>query len=129
MLKKLTPNLLVEDVNKTLAFYRETLGFEALATVPEEGTLDWAMVKRDDVELMFQSRPSLTGEIPSLQGAEIGASLSFYTEVSDVEDLYRRLHDKVEIVQDLHTTFYNTKEFSFRDCKGYILALSQGTDG
>ena len=65
-LNKLTPNLMVEDVNQTIQFYRDVLAFEVLATVPEEGTFAWAMLKRDNVEIMFQQRVSLTEEIPTL---------------------------------------------------------------
>lgn len=126
MLNKLTPNLMVEDVNQTLEFYRQVLGFEVLATVPEQGVFDWAMVKEGDVELMFQTRESLTQEIPAFAGATIGGSLTFYTDVVDIQNLYDRLRDKVEVVEELHTTFYQRKEFSCRDCNGYFLAFSQG---
>ncbi len=34
----------------------------------------------------------------------------------------------VEIVADLHTTFYGTREFYFRDCNGYILSFSEAGD-
>jgi catechol 2,3-dioxygenase-like lactoylglutathione lyase family enzyme len=44
-LKKLTPNLMVEDVNRTVAFYQEVLGFELLTSVPEEGQLDLCGVR------------------------------------------------------------------------------------
>jgi catechol 2,3-dioxygenase-like lactoylglutathione lyase family enzyme len=46
-LKKLTPNLMVEHVNDTVAFYKDVLGFTLLASVPEEGEFNWAMMKRD----------------------------------------------------------------------------------
>ena len=49
-LKKMTPNLMVEDVNSTLAFYKDVLNFELLATVPETGQFNWAMMRRDNVE-------------------------------------------------------------------------------
>ena len=60
MLKKLTPNLMVEDVEQTLRFYGEVLGFEVITTVPEQPPFGFAIVRRDEVELMFQSRPSLS---------------------------------------------------------------------
>ena len=62
--KKLTPNIMVEHVNSTVDFYKNVLGFELLTTVPEQGTFDWAMMKRDTVEIMFQSRTSLSGDLP-----------------------------------------------------------------
>ena len=125
MLKKLTPNLMVEDVARTLEFYRETLGFEVQTTVPEQAPFDFAIVQRDGVELMFQSRSSLSENVPALAGAPIGASQTFYIEVDGVQDLYQALRDKVEIVVDFHTTFYGTREFYFRDINGYVLSFSE----
>jgi uncharacterized glyoxalase superfamily protein PhnB len=125
MHKKLTPNLMVEDVARTLAFYRDVLGFEVIMTLPEVEPLDFAIVKRDGVELMFQSRSSLSDNVPALSGSPIGASLTFYIEVTGLKDLYQRLRDKVEIVVDLHTTFYGTQEFYFRDVHGYIVSFSE----
>ncbi len=129
MLKKLTPNLMVEDVARTIAFYRDVLGFQLLATVPPEGDpFNWAMMNRDGVAIMFQSRASLTGEVAALAGVPIGASQTFYIEVEGIEGLYAALKGQVEIVVDLHTTFYGTREFYFRDCNGYILSFSEAGD-
>jgi uncharacterized glyoxalase superfamily protein PhnB len=125
MFNKLTPNLMVEDVQQTLAFYRDTLGFDVLTTVPDDPPFDFAIVRRDDVELMFQSRPSLSENVPALTGRLIGASQTFYIEVSGVRQLYEQLKDRVEIVVDLHNTFYGTQEFYFRDNNGYILSFSE----
>ena len=74
-LKKMTPNLMVEDVNSTLAFYKDVLNFELLATVPETGQFNWAMMRRDNVEIMFQVRASITEEFPVLKDRAIGSSL------------------------------------------------------
>jgi uncharacterized glyoxalase superfamily protein PhnB len=128
MLKKLTPNLMVENVNRTIEFYTGVLGVELLTTVPEEGQFDWAMMRRDTVEIMFQARSSLGGEIPMRVDVPIGGSLTFYTEVTGLKELYDQLKDQVEIVQDLHTTFYGTQEFAFRDSNGYLLAFSEAVE-
>ena len=127
-LKKLTPNIMVEDVNNTIEFYQKLLGFEVLVTVPEEGQFAWAMLKRDMVEIMFQSRTSLGEEIPALQQKEIGGSLTFYIEVEDVEGLHEHLKGGVTIVQDMHKTFYGAQEFAIQDCNGFILTFSETTE-
>jgi len=116
---------MVENVAETLAFYRERLGFEVVTTLPEQEPFDFAIVKRDGVELMFQSRPSLSDNVPALSGSPIGASQTFYIEVTGIRDLYESLREKVEIVVDFHTTFYGTQEFYFRDLNGYILSFSE----
>ena len=125
MLKKLTPNLMVKDVNKTIQFYEETLGFAVIVTVPQNGEFNWALVKCGDVDLMLQKRESLIEEIPALKDKEIGGSLTLYIEATDIEALFNKVKDKVAVVQDLHTTFYGKKEFSIEDCNGYVLAFSQ----
>jgi uncharacterized glyoxalase superfamily protein PhnB len=125
MLKKLTPNLMVEDVEATLRFYADVLGFETLTTITEQDEIGFAIVRRDGVELMFQSRKSLSVNVPVLTGSQIGASQTFYIEVSDIERLYQQVKDHVRIVVDLHTTFYGTKEFYFRDINDYILSYSE----
>ena len=125
MLKKLTPNLMVEDVSRTLAFYQDILGFEAVMTLPETAPFDFAIVQRDGVELMFQSRQSLSENVPALADSVIGASQTLYIEISGLTDLYEQLRDKVEIVAHLHTTFYSTREVYFRDINGYILSFSE----
>jgi lactoylglutathione lyase len=125
MLKKLTPNLMVEDVAQTLTFYKDVLGFEVVMTLPEAAPFNFAIVSRDGVELMFQSRESLSENVPALTGSPIGASQTFYIEVTGINDLYEQIRDKVEIVVDLHTTFYGTQEVYFRDINGYILSFSE----
>ncbi len=127
MLKKLTPNLMVEDIAQTLAFYTDILGFQVVMTLPEQEPFDFAIVQRDCVELMFQSRSSLSENVPALTGSPIGASQTFYIEVSGIRELYEALRDNVEIVVDFHTTFYGTQEFYFRDSNGYILSFSEST--
>jgi lactoylglutathione lyase len=124
-LKKLTPNVMVEDVNRTIQFYKEILGFELLTTVPGEGQFDWAMMKHGSVEIMFQSRASLAGEIPVFQQREIGGALTFYIDVEGVKELYIYLKEKVTVVQDMHTTFYGSQEFAIQDCNGFILSFSE----
>lgn len=115
---------MVEDVNATIDFYRDTLDFEVTATVPESGQFNWASMKNGGVELMFQSRSSITEEYPLFDGRPIGGSLTFYIGVEDVDSLYHQLKDKVKLVLDLHTTFYGAKEFTIQDNNGFVLTFS-----
>lgn len=135
MYKKLTTNMMVEDVNRTADFYGDVLGFEFVMGVPENSqeivtarqedqTLGFAIVKRGDVEMMFQTKESLAEEIPEFNGMKIGGSLTFYIEVENVKGLYAELKDKVTVIKDMRTTFYGKLEFYIRDCNGYILTFA-----
>ncbi len=123
-LKNLTPNIMVEDVNDTAEFYRNILNFELVLAVPSQGKLEWALLKCGDVELMIQSRKSLTEEMAHLKGVKIGGSLTFYIEVRNISEMYERIKDTVDVVQELHTTFFGMMEFAIRDCNGYILVFA-----
>ena len=133
--KKLTTNMMVENVNGAMDFYSDVLGFEFVMGVPEnsqeivtargEGqALGFAIVKCGAVEMMFQARTSMVDEVPDLRDTNIGASLTFYIEVDNIAGLYKRLRDKVEIIKDMQTTFYGKQEFYIRDCNGYILTFA-----
>jgi uncharacterized glyoxalase superfamily protein PhnB len=125
-LNSLTPNLMVNDVEETLEYYTDILGFTVLMTVPEKGTLDWAMVKRNDVVIMFQTKKSLTSELPRLQSEKPGGGLTFYIKVDRITELHEELYNnEVEIISDLESTFYNTIEFSIADLNGYVLTFSE----
>ena len=124
-LKNLTPNLMVEDVNQTVDFYKNVLGFDVLATVPEMGQFNWAMLKQGGVEMQFQLRASLTEEIPSFKDKAIGGALTLYIGVEGIKELYERLKDKVTIVQDMHTTFYGTQEFAIQDCNDFVISYAE----
>jgi uncharacterized glyoxalase superfamily protein PhnB len=125
MLKKLTPNLMVEDVNQTIAFYRDILGFEPGQTVPTEGQYAWASMTSGEVEIMFQARASLGEELPGFRTLSIGGSLTLFIQMQGVKELYERVKDRVIIVQDLHDTFYGMREFALQDCNRYTLAFAE----
>ena len=125
-LNSLTPNLMVNDVEETIEYYTDILGFTLLMTVPETGKLDWAMVKRNDVVIMFQTKKSLSSGLPRLAGEKPGGGLTFYIKVDRITELHEELlNNEVEIISDLESTFYNTIEFSIVDVNGYILTFSE----
>lgn len=125
-LKSLTPNLMVNDVEETIEYYTDILGFTLLKTVPEKGELDWAMVKRSDIVLMFQSKKSLANELPRLKGEKPGGGLTLYVKVDNITELHEELYNnEVEIISDLESTFYDTIEFTIVDVNGYILTFSE----
>ncbi|MDU1903957.1 MAG: VOC family protein [Dysgonomonas sp.] len=125
ILKNCTPNLMVKDVNKTVEFYTEKLGFDFITSNPETGIWEFAIVKSGDVMFMFQQEKSIKEEYPQLEKFAQGGGLTFFIRVSDIDALYIQLKDKVTIASDMHKTFYNTNEFAIEDCNGYILTFAE----
>ncbi|MFC2186360.1 VOC family protein [Fulvivirgaceae bacterium LMO-SS25] len=121
----LTPNLMVNDVAYTIKFYKEKLGFELAQTVPEEAPFVWAMMKKEGMEIMFQTRESLIEDLPAFETIKPGASLTLFIKVNGIESIYEKLQNKVQMVSELKETFYAMKEFTFKDCNGYILTFAE----
>ncbi|NGP89384.1 VOC family protein [Fodinibius halophilus] len=123
-LKSLTPNLMVKDVNETIEFYTSILNFEVLQTVPEEGELDWGFVRKDDVLIMFQKDSSIKSEYPELKAQQQGGALTLYIKTEDLDHLFQNIKDEVQIVKEMHETFYGAHEFAIQDPNGFILTFS-----
>jgi len=118
----LTPDLMVEDLAETVAWYERVLDAEVVATLPEEGDAWWAQVEIGDASLMFQERDSLTGKLPALEGESIGGSVALYIDVNDAETLQDDLGAAgVDIMEELHETDFGWKQFAVTDCNGYVL--------
>lgn len=125
----LTPNIMVEDVNATAAYYNELFGFEVIMKIPEEGIYDWAMIQKDEVSLMLQSVKSLTEEYDLFMKKGIGGSLTFFITMNNIDELFEKVKDKVKIIKGLEVTFYGMKEFTIEDLNGYIVTFAERVEG
>lgn len=127
MMQSMTPNLMVHDVNKTIEFYRDVLGFEFVASVPDSGQFDWAMMNHGPVEIMFQSVASLAKDLPTFVKMGPGGAFTLFIKMDDSKGLYGKVKGKVVIVQELTKTFYDMEEFSIKDLNGYVLTFATPT--
>jgi lactoylglutathione lyase len=123
--KKLTPNLLVANVERSLAFYVDTLGFERGMTVPDAPPLVFASVTSGSVEVFFNDAATAVKELPVFTGKPIGATGTLFIEVDGVDALHDRLKPTVKIVMPIVTQFYGMREFAFEDPDGYVITFAE----
>jgi len=123
-MKKLTANLMVENVNSTVEFYKNHLGFELVMNAPDLGQFDWAMMKSGNFEIMFQAAASIGNDLADLKGRKVGGTLTLYIDVEDIKKFRSSLKNDVSIVKDLQKTFYGTEEFTIKDLNGYYLTFA-----
>jgi len=135
-MKKITPDLMVFDVAESVNFYVNILGFTLGMVVPEnEQSIEkelkenkkyvYGMVYRDEIFVMFMHQDEYRKDIPAFSTMDIGASVSFYVDVDNVEEYYNEIKDKVEIEKKLEETWYGMHEFYIKDNSGYILAFAE----
>ncbi len=125
-LESLSPNLMVEDMQKSLDFYCEILGFTKIMAVPEEGVPVWAMLQRDGISFMLQSRASIAEELPDFAQMNAGGSLLFYFKIKGVDDFYQSVHAAgASIYKEPNVTFYGSTEFAIKDPDGFVLVFAE----
>jgi uncharacterized glyoxalase superfamily protein PhnB len=123
--KKLTPNLLVANVERSLAFYVDVLGFERGMTVPDASPFIFASVTSGAVEIFLNDAATGIREYPAFAGRRLGATGTLYIEVEGVDALHDRLQAAVTIVMPLITQFYGVREFAFEDPDGYVITFAE----
>ncbi|MBX3006407.1 MAG: VOC family protein [Melioribacteraceae bacterium] len=125
-LNSLTTNLLVADVKKSVAFYKDKLGFNLYSIFPDSEEATLAVLQFGRLYIMLQDKEIFKEDKPVYVGGEIPASFSLYIEVNNADSIYKRLIvEEVEVVQDYQPMFYGRKEFSIKDPDGHIITFSE----
>ena len=141
---RLVPMLTTDDLSGTIAFYRDTLGFEVIGTFPQDDP-NWCYLKRGDSYLMFTSLGELDhdhdhdehdhdehdhdehghdeGEEHHHQGPTGVWTLYVYPD--DVESLWEKLKEQAPVAYPLRETPYGMREFGIRDPNGFALSFGK----
>jgi len=126
-MNKLTPVLLVEQIEPVLGFWIDRLGFEKTAEVPEGDRLGFVILQRGAVEVMYQTRESVENDVPSLAGTPMRGSMLF-VQVEDLDEVARAL-EGIEPVVPRRRTFYGADELIVREPAGNIVTFAQFAEG
>ena len=121
-MKSLTPNIKVGSIARSLAFYRDLLGFETIMKNPENDPV-WMMLGKGNALIMLQQEASIDEEYPVLKGRS-GGALTFFIQVEDPASLYERVKDGADVVKELAVTPYGKREFAIQDPDGFILTFA-----
>jgi catechol 2,3-dioxygenase-like lactoylglutathione lyase family enzyme len=124
-LKKLTPNLIVSDVARSIAWYRDILGFRVTTTVPESAPYVFAILQSGGVEAFLNAPEPATTEYPAFKNRPIGGTLTLFIDVTDIAGAYASLKDRVTVVMPLEKKWYGVTEFAFTDPDGYVITFAQ----
>jgi len=129
MFKNMTTNLMVDNVEKSIAFYQEILGFAVVVSVPsQEGGLQFAILAKDDLTIMVQEKNNLMEEYPVLKAEKLQPSITLYITVDDLDTLYNEIEKSYSINTKMHTSFYGAREFAIMDVDGYILTFTENKE-
>jgi uncharacterized glyoxalase superfamily protein PhnB len=121
---KITPVLIVEEVEKSMAFWVDRMGFTKTVEMPEGDRLGFVILVRDNSELMLQSIASVRKDEPKFVPEGGGAkSVVLYIEVDDFADTKKRL-EGYPILMPERVTFYGMREIGVSEPGGHTAIFS-----
>jgi uncharacterized glyoxalase superfamily protein PhnB len=114
-LKTLAPILTTDDIDRSVRFYVEVLGFACGMQTP-----GYASLCRDEVRIMLAT-PNAHGE---WKGPKFTGQLYISLEAAEeVDALWGAVKDHAEVVYAVDDFHYGAHEFGIRDDSGYSLAF------
>jgi uncharacterized glyoxalase superfamily protein PhnB len=122
--KKITPILFAEELEPSIQFWTEKIGFRKTVEVPEGNKIGFVILEKNGLELMYQSFASVDKD-NAATGAAVRKGPSFlYIEVADIDAAMSAIKG-AEIVMPMRTTFYQAREFGIKDPVGHYLIFAQ----
>ena len=123
--KRITPVLLVQEIEPIVPFWVDRLGFTKTIEVPEGNKLGFVTFQNDSVEVMYQTYSSVEKDAPPSMSAEARKGPTYlYMEVGDLDAVLAAMKD-VKIVMPVRTAFYGMREFAVQDPGGHFITFAQ----
>lgn len=123
---KITPVLIVEEIEKSLPFWITRMGFVQTVEVPEGDRLGFVILAKDQVELMLQTVESVQKDAPQFAPKAHCNSVGLFVEVDDFEDTLKRLAG-YPIALPERTTFYGMREIGVFEPSGHTVVFAART--
>jgi uncharacterized glyoxalase superfamily protein PhnB len=123
---KLTPNLVVRDVQAAVHFYQTVLCFQLAINVPDAAPYVFASVVSGNVEIFFNDQKAVAEDYPPLAKDPIGGTMTLFLECEGIEDILRTVEKSdAKVVMPLKTQFYGMREFAFVDPQGWTVTMAE----
>jgi uncharacterized glyoxalase superfamily protein PhnB len=123
--KRITPVLLVKEIEPIVPFWVDRLGFTKTIEVPEGNKLGFVAFQKDSAEVMYQTYASVEKDAPSSMSTEARKGPTYlYMEVDNLDAVLAAMKD-VRIVMPVRTAFYGMREFGVQDPGGHFITFAQ----
>src|SRR5438874_10903839 len=123
--KRITPVLLVKEIEPIVPFWVDRLGFTKTVEVPEGNKLGFVAFQKGSAEVMYQTYASVEKDAPSSMSAEARKGPTYlYMEVDNLDAVLAAMKD-VKIVMPVRTAFYGMREFGVQDPGGHFITFAQ----
>jgi uncharacterized glyoxalase superfamily protein PhnB len=124
-----TPNLLVQDIARSTAFYRDVLGFAIKQTVPDAPPFVFVWLERDGVPVFLNDPKAVEKDVAGATSRPAGGTATMFFVITAVDDYHAQVSAKTTIIMPLKTQFYGMREFAVEDPDGHILTFAERVAG
>jgi uncharacterized glyoxalase superfamily protein PhnB len=120
-LREASPSFTVNDINRSVAFYRDVLGFTLGETYEEHGVLLGAQLKAGDVELWLSQDDWQKGR-GRVKG--VGCRI-FFTTVQDIDEIARKIKAMGgTLLHEPETQSWGMRDIGIEDPDGFRLTIA-----
>ncbi|MBA2301833.1 MAG: VOC family protein [Acidobacteria bacterium] len=130
-LQDVTPNLIVTDIDRSTAFYRDVLDFAIVATVPDAAPFVFVWLQRDGVSVFLNLMAAAAEDLPQFAARSVGGTNALFITLeaespeSGIDALFQQIEGRTKVVMPLKTQFYGMREFGVEDPDGYVILFAQ----
>ncbi|MGH9217916.1 MAG: VOC family protein [Vicinamibacterales bacterium] len=121
----ITPNLIVRDMAKSTAFYRDVLGFEIKQTVPDSAPFVFVWLERDGVPVFLNDLTAAAHDYPDAASLPPGGTAALFFVMTGVDAYHAAVAPRANVVMPLKTQFYGMREFAVADPDGHIITFAE----
>jgi uncharacterized glyoxalase superfamily protein PhnB len=123
--KRITPVLLVKEIETLLPFWIDRLGFTKSIEVPDGNKLGFITLQKGGAEVMYQTYASAEKDAPAAMAAGARKGPSYlYMEVDDLDAVLASMKDVAKVMPE-RTAFYGMREFAVQDPAGHFIIFAQ----
>jgi catechol 2,3-dioxygenase-like lactoylglutathione lyase family enzyme len=124
-LKKLTPILWTKDLQETISFYTDNLGFACRHQVDR-----FAVLTKDDIEIMTVIPIDEPDDCKDLKNNEEFFPKPYFTgslyiDTENVDELWEQVKGKVRVKYGIGNQEWLVRDFSILDNNGYEVVFGQ----
>ncbi|HXW04099.1 MAG TPA: VOC family protein [Vicinamibacterales bacterium] len=126
-----TPNLIVTDIDRSTAFYRDVLGFSVVAHVPDAPPFVFVWLQRGGVNVFLNVPEAAAHDLPEVALRPIGGTCGLFilleapTTGEGVDALFATVSGRARVLMQPKDQFYGMREFAVEDPDGYFLTFAQ----
>jgi uncharacterized glyoxalase superfamily protein PhnB len=118
---KLEPLIYVSELKKSIEFYINILGFKLGALFPNKKNPTYAPIFVGDSKLMLVAAREINKKFYS-KGLG-GSGVQLFVQVEDVDEKYKEVKGKVDIIDEIETKSWGDREFTIKDPDGYLISF------